>query len=173
VEVTGVAKGDLVLVHGAAGGVGTSVLQQARLLGATVIGTARDADFEAVRDMGAVPVAYGPGLAERLHALAGGGIDAALDCVGTDEAVDVSHAAVADKQRIVSTAAFGRASDGIQLIGASNPSTGPYRASQRARLPAAGRLRLPLAPTFPMDNAPAGVAALMGEHAYGKLALVA
>jgi len=175
-DVAGVSDGDIVLVHGAAGGVGTSVLQQARLLGATVIGTASESSFDAVRRFGATPVAYGPGLLERVRAAAPGGIDAALDCVGTGEAIDVSLAAVPDTKRIVSTAAFDRAADGIQLIGAANARSGPYRASQRARLlalAADGQLTVPIARTFPLEDAPAAVAALMGAHPYGKLALVA
>lgn len=65
-DVTGVSDRDVILVHGAAGGVGTSVLQQARLLGATVIGTASESGFDAVRRFGATPVSYGPGLRERV-----------------------------------------------------------------------------------------------------------
>ena len=175
-DVTEVRDGDVVLVHGAAGGVGTSVVQQARLLGATVIGTASKSSFDSVRRFGAIPVAYGPGLRERVRAVAGDRIDAALDCVGTSEAIDVSLAAVPDTKRIVSTAAFDRAADGIQLTGAGNPRSGPYRAAQRARLlglAASGQLTVPIGETFPMDDAPAAVAALMGRHPYGKLALVA
>ena len=58
----GVRSGDVVLLHGAGGAVGTSALQQAGLLGATVIGTAGKADFDAVARFGGVPVEYGPGL---------------------------------------------------------------------------------------------------------------
>ena len=81
-HVTRVSEGVVVLVHGAAGGVGTSVLQQARLLGATVIGTASQSNFDAVRRFGGIPVAYGPGLQERARAVAPGGINAALGCGG-------------------------------------------------------------------------------------------
>jgi NADPH:quinone reductase-like Zn-dependent oxidoreductase len=166
-HVTGISADDVVLVHGAAGGVGTSVLQQARLLGATVIGTASQPNFDAVRHFGGIPVAYGPGLHERLRAVAPNGIGAALDCVGTAEAIDVSLAVVPDTTRIVSIAAFDRAADGIQLIGARNPRSGPFRASQRARLlalAADGGLTVPIARTFPMQDAPAGVAALTRKH---------
>lgn len=54
-EVTGVRPGDTILVHGAAGAVGASVLQQARALGARVVGTAVEADFGLVRTFGAQP----------------------------------------------------------------------------------------------------------------------
>ncbi len=66
-HVTKVTTGDTVLLHGAAGAVGTSVLQQARLLGARVIGTASAANFDHVRRYGATPVEYGPGLEDRAY----------------------------------------------------------------------------------------------------------
>ena len=52
--------------------------------------TAGPAKHGFLRDLGALPVAYGPGLAGRVRAAAPGGVDAALDLIGTDEAVDVS-----------------------------------------------------------------------------------
>ena len=58
---------------------------------------------------GAEPVVYGDGLLERVRALAPEGVDAALDLVGTDEAMDVSLALVADRDRIATIANFGRA----------------------------------------------------------------
>jgi NADPH:quinone reductase len=175
-HVTGVAGGDVVLLHGAAGAVGTSALQQARLLGARVIGTADEASFDAVRRHGGIPVRYGPGLEERVRAAAPEGVSAALDTVGSDEAIDVSLAVVPGRHRIVTIAAAGRAkADKIQWIGGSNPASGPYRAAQRARLlelAAGGHLRVPIGQTFPLSDARAAVAALMGRHPYGKLALV-
>ena len=65
-HVTAVGTDDVVLLHGAAGAVGTSALQQARLIGATVIGTASKANFDEVARFGGVPVDYGPGLEERV-----------------------------------------------------------------------------------------------------------
>jgi NADPH:quinone reductase len=175
-HVIGVSDGDVVLVHGAAGGVGTSVVQQAILLGATVIGTAGERDFEALRSFGATPVRYGPGLDARIRDVAQDGIDAAVDTVGVDEAVDCSLALVADRSRIVTTAAFARAKrEGFRFVGAANPKSGPFRAAARQSildLAAAGKLTVPIAETFPFDEAPAAVAALQGAHPYGKLALV-
>jgi len=175
-HVTGVASGDVVLLHGAAGAVGTSALQQARLLGARVIGTAGEASFDAVRRYGGIPVRYGPGLEQRVRTAAPEGVSAALDTVGSDEAIDVSLAVVPGRERIVTIAAPGRArTDKIQWIGGANPASGPYRAMQRApllELAAGGRLSVPIGQTFPLDDAKAAVAALMGRHPYGKLALV-
>jgi NADPH:quinone reductase len=175
-HAVGVSEGDTVLVHAAAGGVGTSVVQQAVLLGATVIGTAGERDFDAVRRFGATPVAYGPGLEDRVRAVAPKGVDAAIDTVGVDEAVDVSLALVSDRQRIVSTAAFARAKrDGFRIVGAANPRSGPFRAAARRSiidLAAQGKLTVPIGQTFPLGEARRAVAALQGAHPYGKLALV-
>jgi NADPH2:quinone reductase len=175
-DAVGISDGDTVLVHGGAGGVGTSVVQQAVLLGATVIGTAGERDFDAVRGFGATPVAYGPGLDERIRQAAPDGIDAAIDTVGVDEAIDVSLALVSDRGRIVSIAAFGRAEqDGFQLVGGSVPRSGPFRAAARKPildLAAEGKLTVPIGQTFPLSEARRAVEALQGKHPYGKLALV-
>ncbi|GAB3564880.1 NADP-dependent oxidoreductase [Amycolatopsis endophytica] len=83
----GVGAGDTVLIHAAAGGVGSFGTQIAVALGARVIGTASERNHDYLRSLGAEPVAYGDGLADRLRAV--GGIDAAVDFVGGD-AADVS-----------------------------------------------------------------------------------
>jgi NADPH:quinone reductase-like Zn-dependent oxidoreductase len=128
-----------------------------------------------VRRYGGEPVRYGPGLEQRVRALAPGGITAALDTVGTDEAADVSLTLVPDRARIVTTAAFSRAAAaGFDFVGARNPRSGPYRAQIRSRLielAAAGRLVVPVGATFPFAQAPAALAALMGRHPAGKLVL--
>ena len=175
-DVVGLGEGETVLIHGAAGGVGSSVVQQAVGLGARVIGTAAPRDLDAVRGFGATPVTYGAGLEDRVRELTGDGVDAAVDTVGVDEAIAASLSLVATRRRIVSTAAFARAQvDGFQIVGAANPRSGPFRASARSRviaLAAAGKLSVPVGQTFPLSAAPAAVQALMGAHPYGKLALV-
>jgi NADPH2:quinone reductase len=112
-----VGPGDTVLLHAASGAVGVSVLQQARLIGARVIGTASPGRFDVVRGFGGEPVAHGDGLEARVRALAPDGIDVALDAIGSDEAVDVSLALVEDRRRIVTIAAKARAtSDGFTAL---------------------------------------------------------
>jgi NADPH:quinone reductase len=171
-----VLDGQTVLLHGAAGAVGVSVLQQARLIGARVIGTASESNFGVVESFGGVPVTYGDGLADRVGATAPEGIAAVLDTVGGDDAVDASLALLSDRKRLVTIAAFRRAaSDGFVALGASNPASGPFRAKARAaivELAAAGKLTVPLARTFAFENAEEAVAMLAGPHPSGKLALV-
>lgn len=106
-RVVRVEAGETLLVHGASGAVGVMVLQLARLRGMRVVGTASERRFDVVRGFGGIPVAYGDGLLDRVRAAAPEGIDAALDCVGTDEAVDVSLE-VAALDRIVTAAAVAR-----------------------------------------------------------------
>src|ERR1700691_5279849 len=115
---TGVGAGETVLVHAAAGGVGLMVVQIAVARGARVVGTASARNHAYLRELGAEPTTYGEGLAERVRALAPDGVDAAIDCVGSDEAVDVSLELVADRDRIASIAAFSRGAEvGIKLLG--------------------------------------------------------
>lgn len=171
-----VSGGDTVLLHGAAGAVGVSVLQQARLTGARVIGTASEANFGVVEGFGGVPVNYGAGLEERVRRAAPDGVTAVLDTVGSDDAVDASLALLEDRHRFVTLTAFRRAADeGFVAIGAGNPASGPFRASARARIiemAAVGNLTVPVARTFAFEDARDAVAALAGPHPSGKLALV-
>ncbi len=176
VERIGIGEGDTVLIHGASGGVGLLAVQLARLRGATVIGTAREANHDYLRELGAVPVAYGEGLADRVRAAAPGGVDAAIDTVGTDEAVDVSLALVADRARIVTIAAFGRAEqDGIIAIGGSDPEGARIRDEARAPLldlAATGRLNNLIAKTFPLAEVAQAHAELAQAHPRGKFILL-
>lgn len=175
-HVTGVAAGDTILVHGASGAVGVSVLQQALLLGAQVVGTAGPSRADVVRQFGGTPVSYGDGLADRVRALAPGGVAAALDCVGTDEAVDVSLALVADRDRVVTIAAAPRArAEGFRAIAGSMPASAAFRDGVRARLvglAADGLLVVPVARTYALEDALDAVRLLQGGHPGGKLALL-
>lgn len=177
-EATAVTSGDTVLVHGVAGGVGLTLAQLALDRGATVIGTARPDRHDDLRGYGIVPVAYGDGLADRVRDLAPDGVDVALDTVGTDEAVDVSLELVADRGRIATVAAFGRAADdGIQLLG-GGPGADPgteIRARGRlvlTDLAEQGRLRVVVARSFPLEEASEAVALVAGGHAGGKVVLL-
>jgi NADPH:quinone reductase len=172
----GAREGETVLLHGAAGAVGVMVLQQARHLGVRVIGTASPSNFGYVRRFGGTPVDYCPGLLDRVRAAAPGGVAAALDTVGSDEAGDVSLALVDDRKRVVTIAAAPRArADGYVFVGASNPESGPFRAGARSRILAlaqAGQLVVPMAQTFKFEDAPAAFAMLTSPHPPGKIALV-
>jgi NADPH:quinone reductase-like Zn-dependent oxidoreductase len=176
--VTGVEQGDTVLIHGAAGGVGQMAVQLAVSRGARVIGTASQARHDVVRALGAEPVTYGDGLADRVRSLAPGGVDAAIDTVGTDEAIDVSLQLVADRNRIVTIAGFARGSEaGIKLIG-GGPGADPGAAIRQAArlelvdLVAAGKLSVSVAATYPLTQVADAHRAILTGHTAGKIVLV-
>lgn len=175
-HVTGVAAGETIVVHAASGAVGVSVLQQAALLGARAVGTASERNFDKVRRYGGVPVAYGEGLEQRVRDAAPDGVAAALDCVGTDEAVDASLSLVSDRDRIVTIAAAHRAaSDGIRAIAGAIPKSQAYRDRVRPdliRLAAEGRLEVPMARTYPLEDALKAAKDVSGQHPGGKIALL-
>lgn len=176
-HVVDAAPGDTLLVHGASGAVGVSVLQQASARGIRVIGTSSEASFDRVRRFGGIPVAYGPGLYERVLAVAGDAtIAAALDAVGTAEALDVSLALVADRSRIVTIVDAARARrDGIRWIAGARPESTRFRDAARAGVvaaAAAGTLVVPVARTFPLADARAAAAFLAEGHPGGALALL-
>ncbi|MFB6673247.1 NADP-dependent oxidoreductase [Streptomyces sp. NPDC056390] len=98
-----VQEGDVVLVHAAAGGVGSIAVQLGRHLGARVIGTASERNHDFLRELGAEPVTYGEGLAERVRALAPEGVDGVFDTVG-GEALKVSADLLAPGGRLASIA---------------------------------------------------------------------
>jgi len=178
VEVAGIGEGDRVIVHGATGAVGSAAVQLARLRGAEVIGTVSAGREDAVRAFGAVPVVYDAGLEERLRALLPDGADAALDTVGSDEALDASVALVHDRGRVVTVAGFARAAElGIRLLG-NGPGADPgTELRANARLPMlrlAGEGRLVGAPVieFPLERVQEAMTLVASGHAGGKVVLL-
>jgi NADPH:quinone reductase-like Zn-dependent oxidoreductase len=170
---TNVGMNDTVLIHGASGGVGLMAVQLAVARGAKVIATASPARHDQLRSYGASPVAYGAGLADRVRAL--GQVDAALDLVGTDEALDTSVELVADRARIATIAGFGRAAElGIAaLTGADGGQA--IRDAARAELialAADGKLEVTVDKVFPLEAAPEAHRYLQAGHARGKVVLV-
>ena len=87
-RITRVRSGGTVLVHGANGGVGSTLVQLARLAGIRVIGTASAHNAEAVRALGAEPVDYRGDITAQVRALAPEGVDAVFDHVGGPGIVD-------------------------------------------------------------------------------------
>jgi NADPH:quinone reductase-like Zn-dependent oxidoreductase len=167
--------GTTVVIHGASGAVGVSLLQQLAPLGVRAIGTTSPVNFDEVRRFGGEPVTYGDGLEGRLRDLAPEGFAAAYDCIGTDEAIDVSLALVAP-HRLVTIAAAGRAGEeGFEAVGASRPDGAAFRGRVRADLvgmAARGELVVPVSRTYPLEEAGAALSFLAEGHPGGKLALI-
>ncbi len=170
---TGVGMGDTVLIHGAAGGVGLLAVQLAVARGASVIGTASPARHDELRKYGATPVAYGPGLADRVRAI--GPVDAALDLVGTDEALDTSVELVADRSRIATIAGFGRAAElGIAALTGADGGQAIRDAARPELLALArdGKLEVTVDRAFPLDDAAEAHRYLQTGHARGKVVVL-
>lgn len=174
---TSVGEGDTVLVHAAAGGVGLMAVQLAVAIGARVIGTASPSNHERLAELGADPVTYGNGLADRVRAMAPGGVDAALDLVGSDEAVDVSLELVTDRARIASIAAFARGGEaGIKLLG-NGPGADPgteVRDAARHRLVdlvEQGRLRVVVSDRYPLEEVADAHRKILTGRTSGKIVL--
>jgi NADPH:quinone reductase-like Zn-dependent oxidoreductase len=156
---------DTVLIGGAAGGVGVFVVQLARIAGARVIGTGSATSADFLRDLGAEPVAYGDGLADRVRALAPRGITAAIDLYGTETAHAARALGVPDT-RITTIAAQ---VDGITPTNGANAAPGALE--KLARLIATGRLRVPIAASFPVEQIRAAVELQAGRHVKGKVVI--
>ncbi|MFJ8621440.1 NADP-dependent oxidoreductase [Kitasatospora sp. NPDC093550] len=171
--VLGVRSGETLLVHGAAGGVGTVLLQFARARGITVIGTASEANHDHLRELGAVPVTYGEGLAERVRAAAPGGVDRALDAAGQGGVLPLSIELTGSTDRVLTIADFvGAQKYGVRITAGADTEHEHQRAFATAlALHEAGTLRLPLHRVFPL--AEAAEAQRLSEHGHlrGKIVL--
>lgn len=175
-EATAVGDGDTVLIHGASGAVGSIAAQVAKLRGARVIGTADPRHHDRLRDRGIDPIAYGTGLVDRTRTQAGT-IDAAIDAIGTDEAIDASLTLVADGARIATLVAFQRGADaGIKTLGgasATDPGTTIRSNAWSVLLPLAAdrALGITIAATYPLNEVAAAHELLAAGHAGGKIIL--
>ncbi|MEO3975594.1 NADP-dependent oxidoreductase [Streptomyces sp. CAU 1734] len=169
VEALEVGAGDTLLVHAAAGGVGTVAVQLARERGATVIGTASERNHEYLKELGVIPVRYGEGLADRVRAVAPRGVTVALDAVGGD-ALDVCVELVADRSRIGTLVDFGRVEElGVRAIFSRRANS---RLVELTGLCAEGRLRIEVSHTFPLERAADAHRQVATGHARGKTVVV-
>ncbi|MDT8911334.1 NADP-dependent oxidoreductase [Amycolatopsis sp. PS_44_ISF1] len=165
-DVIGLRSGDTLLVGGAAGGVGVFAVQLAKAAGARVIGTASEGTFDFLRRLGAEPVAYGPGLADRVHALAPGGVTAATDLFGTETAEAALTLGVAP-ERISTIAATANPVEGVRATSGYEAPAGAAKQLTDAIL--AGRLTVPIAASFPVERIREAVELQSGRHVHGKI----
>jgi NADPH:quinone reductase-like Zn-dependent oxidoreductase len=157
---------DTVLIGGAAGGVGVFAVQLAQLAGATVIGTASQGTFSFLRDLGAEPVRYGAGLADRVRALAPDGITAAVDMFGT-ETVETALALSVAPERIATIAAGPTPPGGARAAwgGDAEPDALPRIADAIA----AGQITVPIAARFSIEQIQEAAALQADRHVHGKI----
>lgn len=164
-RVVQAGEGDTVLIHGASGGVGSMAVQLARRLGARVIGTASERNHDYLRGLGAEPVTYGDGLAERVRALAPGGVDAVLDLVGGG-AIATSPAVTAPGARLVSIADPAATEFGGRVLWV-RPD--PADLTELSRLAGEGALKVEVAEVFPLERTAEAHRRSAEGHTRGKI----
>ncbi|MGW2521399.1 NADP-dependent oxidoreductase [Streptomyces sp. NPDC001617] len=165
-----VAGGETLLVHGAAGSVGSVGVQLAVARGTTVIGTASEANHDYLRSLGVTPVTYGDGLADRVRAAAPQGIDAVYDATGYDVLEMSIDLRGGTTDRIVTIADMRAAELGIPL------STGPSLdfvpiLADYARRAADGSLDIRIDRSLPLADAAEAQELSEAGHPRGKLVL--
>ncbi|MFF1530816.1 NADP-dependent oxidoreductase [Cellulomonas sp. NPDC058312] len=162
----GVTEGQTVLVHAAAGGVGSIAVQLAVHAGARVVGTASPRNHDFLRELGAEPVAYGDGLVAAAREVAPDGFDVILDYVG-GQAIDTAAELLRPGGTVVSiTDARARDELGGHYVWV-RPD--PEGLAELADLVARGTVRVEVAETFDLDHAADAYRALETGHTRGKI----
>jgi NADPH:quinone reductase-like Zn-dependent oxidoreductase len=166
-----VKAGQTLLIHGAAGSVGTIAVQLAVARGLTVIGTAAGGDMERVTALGAVAVRYGDGWADRVRAAAPDGVDAVFDTSGAGLLAE-SVMLTGDAARVITIADEAAAEQGVRFTGADPADRFPQALPELAELAASGRLSVPIWRTYPLAQAARAHADLDAGRNHGKIILL-
>ncbi|HEY2206013.1 MAG TPA: NADP-dependent oxidoreductase [Pseudonocardia sp.] len=170
VRAVGLEAGETVAVSGAAGGVGSLVVQLARRSGARVIGIAGETNAEWLRSVGVEPVSYGDGLADRLRAAAPDGIDAFIDTFGNGY-LELALGLGVKPGRIETIIDFaGAQRHGTLAVGGGEASTGAVL-GELVGLIAEGGLTVPIATTYPLEQVREAYTELARRHTRGKIVL--
>ena len=173
-DLVGVGAGSTVVINGAAGAVGSSAVQIAVDRGARVIGTASPGNHDYLRSLGAEPTTYGDGPAERLRALAPGGVDAAVDAAGGG-ALPALVELAGGREHVVTIADYaGAETAGVRFSGGADPGTerALHALKNIGELIEAGRFSLRVAQTFPLDQIAEAHRLSETGHVRGKLVLL-
>ena len=160
-------NGKTVLIHAASGGVGSLAVQIAVAAGARVIGTASERNHDYLRGLGAEPVTYGDGLADRVRELAPDGVDAVADFVGG--VVDTTLAVLADGGKHASIADDSVGEHGGAWLWVRPSGSGLRRLGE---LVDAGKVTVEVADTFPLDRVGDAFDASRSGSTRGKLVIV-
>jgi NADPH:quinone reductase-like Zn-dependent oxidoreductase len=166
-----IRAGETLLIHAAAGGVGTFAVQLAVARGARVIGTASERNFQYLKSIGAEPVSYGDGLLQRIRAIAPNGVDAVLDASGRGE-IPLSIELAGGPDRVLTLVAFDSADTGIQVFaGGTDDERGPALREIVALIEKRA-LTVPIWRTFPLDETGAALDASDAGHLNGKIVVL-
>jgi NADPH:quinone reductase-like Zn-dependent oxidoreductase len=167
----GVQGGSTVLINGASGSVGSAAVQLAVARSAHVIGTGSPATHDFLRSLGAEPIAYGDGMAERVRALAPGGVARALDVAGSGILPELIEL-VGDPEHVITIADFAGARQYGVRFSRGDSGRAIYALAQIADLIESRQFTLPVGQTFLLADV--AEAHRVGEagHVRGKLVLL-
>jgi NADPH:quinone reductase-like Zn-dependent oxidoreductase len=170
VRAVNLARGDTVVVSGAAGGVGSLAVQLAADAGAKVIGLASEGHHAWLTSHGVIPVVYGDGVAERIKEASGGRVDAFIDTFGGGY-VEMAIGLGVASDRIDTIIDWAAAQKyGTKSDGGATAST-PEVLTELAGLIAEGRLEIPIAKIYPLDEVRDAFRDLAQRHTLGKIVL--
>jgi NADPH:quinone reductase-like Zn-dependent oxidoreductase len=170
IRAVALAPGDTVVVAGAAGGVGSLTVQLAKHTDATVIGLASERNHGWLRDHGVIPVSYGDGVADRIRNAAGGAPDAFIDTVG-DDYVQLALGLGVQPDRIDTIVDFQATKKyGVKTEGNNDAASAEILAGL-AELIDQGRLEIPIARVYPLDQVRSAYQELERHHTHGKIVL--
>ena len=115
-----VKTGGRILIHGAAGGVGTALLELGALAGLELYGTASKPNHELVESLGGIPIDYrNEDFVERIRALTGDGVDAVFDPIGGARQLWRSYRALRRGGRLIWFGVAATSRSGLRVIPAS------------------------------------------------------
>jgi NADPH:quinone reductase-like Zn-dependent oxidoreductase len=171
VRAVGPSAGDTVVVSGAAGGVGSLAVQLAVLAGATVIGLAGETNHQWLLEHGVIPVAYGDGVVDRIREVTDGHVDAFIDTFGGGYVqLAVEELGIAP-DRIDTIIDW----DAAQRYGAKTEASAAGASAdvlaELARLIDEGRLEVPIAKVYSLDDVRDAYRELEQRHTRGKIVL--
>ncbi|HEV2654731.1 MAG TPA: NADP-dependent oxidoreductase [Ktedonobacteraceae bacterium] len=171
IRAVSLKQGDILAVSGAAGGVGSIVVQLAVKAGAKVIGLAGPAHHQWLRDHGVIPVAYGAGVEERLRAAADDHLDAFIDTFGADY-VELALKLGVRPERIDTIINYEAvAKYGVKGEGSAQGASAAVLA-HLAQLIDQGELEIPIARVYPLADVREAYRELEQRHTLGKIVLV-
>ncbi len=171
IRAVSLRKDETLVVSGAAGGVGSVAVQLARNVGARVIGLASQANRQWLESHGAIHVAYGEGVADRVRAAAGRPVDAFIDTYGPPY-VQLALELGVSRDRIDTIIDFAAAQKyGVKAEGGQAAATAEVLASL-AEAMSAGRLEIPIARVYPLAKVRDAYRELEQRHTRGKIVLV-
>jgi NADPH:quinone reductase-like Zn-dependent oxidoreductase len=165
-----VDAGDTMFVDGGAGGVGAVAVQMALTRGAKVIASASEANHDYLRELGATPVLYGQGLADRVRTAAGGPVDAVLDVAGKTP-IEELISLVPEPSQVVTIANYTAGQAGARVSGGGADSRPMEALALTADLLAQNQLVIKVQ-TFPFNRAAEAYRIIQSGHVRGKLVLV-